>query len=141
MLARTIKTGLVLATALMLLPLVSSAQTVSVTAKAGKGKVILTLTIPSGYHIYAPTEKSGIPTSIKLNAPAGASYTPQWPATKSYKALEGWMSVYMGKITIPVAITGVKGKQTVKLSVRTQMCNDRTCLPPATADITMDVKL
>lgn len=127
--------------ALMTIPLLAGAQTVAVTARASKGKITLTLVIPAGYHIYGSTDKTGVPTSIQVKAPAGATITPAWPKTTAFKALEGTAQVYMGKVVIPVSIKGAAGKQTVKLAVRTQMCNDRTCLPPAEADITMGVNL
>jgi DsbC/DsbD-like thiol-disulfide interchange protein len=131
--------------AFALTPAVSVSLSQAGPAKAGKPiKVNVHITVPSGYHIYGPKDESGIPTNIVLSGPNGFKASVLYPKTSSFKNLDGTTAaVFVGDTTIPVVVTtpkGFKGKPTLKFKVTTQACNDRTCLPPSTADLTVTVK-
>jgi DsbC/DsbD-like thiol-disulfide interchange protein len=118
----------------------ASAQSVTVTATASGSKVTLKLRIPAGYHVYGPTEKSGVPTAITVKDPKGAKVLIAWPKTKPYQTFEGTAQIYAGVVTIPVTIKSPAKVGRISLSVATQLCNDRTCLPPAEANVTVALK-
>lgn len=115
----------------------AAAQSVTVTAALSGSKVTLKLAIPAGYHIYGPTEKSGVPTAVAVKEPKGAGALIAWPKTKPYQTFEGTAQIYAGVVTIPVTLKAPPKSGRISLSVTTQMCNDRTCLPPAEAIVTV----
>ena len=110
-------------------------------AKAGKVAIVsVKLDIPNGYHIYGPKDKSGIPTDVKFSGPKGFTGKVNYPKTSVFQGVEGPSEVYFSSVTIPVAVSipkTAKGKQTFTLKVTAQACNDRTCLPPVTNDLTV----
>lgn len=110
-------------------------------AKAGKTVVVnVKLEVPAGYHIYGPKDKSGIPTEVKFAGPKGFAAKVAYPKTSTYQGVEGPSAVYFGTVTIPVTVSipkSAKGNQSFSVKVTSQACNDRTCLPPATADLTL----
>lgn len=118
----------------------ASAQSVTVTAGVSGSKVTLKLKVPAGYHIYGPTEKSGVPTSITVKEPKGAKALIVWPKTKPYRTFEGTAQIYAGVVTIPVTLKSPAKAARISLTVATQLCNDRTCLPPAEANVTVALK-
>ena len=89
--------------------------------------------VPSGFHIYAPNFKgTGVPVTFELSgAPAGFKVL----AAKAPKGGE-----LSGKITMTVPIkvpASAKGKKSFSLIVHYQQCNDRICLPPTTATVSI----
>ncbi|MBS1716592.1 MAG: protein-disulfide reductase DsbD N-terminal domain-containing protein [Armatimonadetes bacterium] len=112
-------------------------------AKVGKPFTVkVMIKIPSGYHIYGHTEKAGIPTAIEVAGGKGVASKVNYPATSKFNSLDGPVNVYVNEVTIPVTVTlpkTSKGKQTLKLKVTTQACNDRTCLPPKTDTLSVAV--
>lgn len=110
--------------------------------KPGKVAILkVKFDVPAGYHIYGPKEKTGIPTDIKFAGPKGFTAKVLFPKTSVFKGVEGPSDVYFGSVTIPVSVSipkSAKGKQSFKLKVTSQACNDRTCLPPATAELTVN---
>lgn len=109
--------------------------------KAG-GKVTLQVTakIPKGYHIYGPKVKTGIPTSIEVVGMPKAIVS--FPATKKFDAISETIDVYEGNVVFPVSVTfAKKGVQNLKLVVKTQACNDRTCLIPKTTNLSFKLNV
>lgn len=143
------KALLLLATTVMVAAF-AHGQKVAVAAVAGKAKankipVTVTLTIPEGYHIYSskPAE-TGIPTSIKSKSPNFKIVSSTYPKTKPFTTLGETVQVYEGKAIVKLMVQptkAMKGKQTLKLAVTSQACDDRTCLPPDTKEITVTVTL
>jgi DsbC/DsbD-like thiol-disulfide interchange protein len=111
------------------------------TAKAGQSLTLrITISIPEGYHIYGPKDKSGVPTSISVTAPSGYRSTVQFPPTKTYRAATGESQVYSGKVVAPIKVSlpkNAKGKATFKVAVTSQACNDETCLMPETTSLSL----
>lgn len=147
---RTQSTLYVVTLAALALTSLASAQSKSVkvtaaapaAAKAGKSITIkVKLDVPNGYHVYGHKEKSGIPTDIQFAGAKGFTAKVSYPKTSVFNGAEGPSDVYFGSVSIPVVVTfptKAKGKQSFKLKVTSQACNDRVCLPPATVDLTVN---
>lgn len=106
-----------------------------------KGKeftVPVTFTVKSGYHVYAPKpgDENAIPTTIELED--GSTYkivSIKWP--EAHKDPMG-VFIMSGKVdvTVQVAAPSVKASKSVlKLKLRSQGCDDSSCLPPATVSL------
>ncbi len=102
----------------------------------GAFSVTVTIDVPAGFHVYAPSYKgeTGIPIQIsEKGAPAGVKIG-------KVQAPKG--DVLMGKaqLKVPVKLpSGLRGKVSFQLKVRYQQCNDRVCLPPQNAMIPVTV--
>jgi DsbC/DsbD-like thiol-disulfide interchange protein len=72
---------------------------------------------------------------LKVTYPKGVSMT-QEGSTKS-------SLVYMGKVDFPVQIELPKkpGKYTIPLNIAYQQCSDRTCYPPSSASVKVQVTI
>lgn len=125
----------------------ASAPGVTVKAVAGKPKagqtpVTVAITIPEGYHIYGPAEKSGVSTSIKVKGTNVKVTKATFPKTKTISVVGTKFEVYEEKVSIPVVLKPtkkLKGVQKVTLLITSQACNDRVCLPPDTKSIDVNV--
>ncbi|HLK15563.1 MAG TPA: protein-disulfide reductase DsbD domain-containing protein [Fimbriimonadaceae bacterium] len=104
------------------------------TVKHG-GKLVASVkfAVPAGFHIYSPTFKGvGIPVSFELQgAPKGFKVG----AVKAPAGGELKGNVPM-QVTISVPATA-KGKESITLVVHYQQCNDRICLPPDRATVSL----
>lgn len=114
-------------------PIVSITGSAPKTVKHG-AKLLATVkfAVPSGFHIYAPAFKGvGVPTTFELQgAPSGYKVlAPKAPGTGELKG-----NVTM---TVPIATGAAKGKHAFKLVVHYQQCNERICLPPASATVSI----
>jgi DsbC/DsbD-like thiol-disulfide interchange protein len=110
-------------------------------AKTGQSLTLkVTISIPEGYHIYGPKDKTGVATSVSFSGPTGYKATVEYPKTTIYDGLGEESQVYFGKVVVPVKVTvpkKAKGKATFKLTVTTQACNDKTCLMPETKTLSL----
>ena len=124
---------------------------VKITAKAdkpgadGKQVVTLTLTIESGWHLYAnpvgnedfadnQTVVAAVPKSkhevVKVEYPAGKVVKDK--TVGDYK-------VYEDTVTIKAEVRRAKdGADPFELNVKVQACNDKTCLLPATVKVKVE---
>ena len=124
----------------------STAQVVKVfshfTPKSAAGPTNVELEITPGFHVNAnpatfpyliatevqPGKVDGI-TVGKIAYPAGEM--------KKFEFADQPLSVYEGKVTIPIPISvggGAKGQRMLPLKLRVQACDHEKCLPPATLD-------
>lgn len=142
--------GLLLTPLVGLLMGATTAPEVAVKATSGvasKGTVPVTVTfsIPAGYHIYgANVGSSGVPTSVKVKGTEFKIAKTIYPKPKILTVLGEKMEVYEKKADIIIQLKPVKkmvGKKVVKLSVTSQACNDRTCLPAETSEVAVTVNL
>lgn len=139
--------ALLAVTGLTLLPALAGgkgADPVKVEAKAGKRgadgsqTVTVTLHISKPWHLYAnPVGNEDLAAAqTTLVFPKGVKIVQaKYPAGKTItdKVL-GKYHVYENKVTIPVVIQRAAGSSgPLEVSVRYQACDDRRCLPPATA--------
>jgi DsbC/DsbD-like thiol-disulfide interchange protein len=131
----------------------SSAQVVKVFGhfipKAAGAPANVELEITPGFHVNAnpatfsyliatevqPGKVDGI-TVGKIAYPAGV---PQ-----KFAFADQPLSVYEGKVTIPIPITvapGAKGQRLLPLKLRVQACDTEKCLPPATLDSAVTINV
>lgn len=118
------------------------------TAKAGgvvKGTV--TIVIPPGYHAYAPDEVGNyVKLSVSASGSPIAKMASAYPKGKP-KKLPGFdetVSVYTGTVRIPVTITLAKnkiGKQTLRVQVIYQLCDEDACYPQGTKSATASLNI
>ncbi|NKB23460.1 MAG: DUF255 domain-containing protein [Kiritimatiellae bacterium] len=96
--------------------------------------------IDETYHInsHKPKQEYLIPTSVQLKDNPVAALDVEYPADKIIKiaAFPEDIAVYEGTIAIKGTLTINKDAQleskTLTVNVRTQACDDKSCLPPAT---------
>lgn len=106
-----------------------------------KGKeftVPVTFTVKSGYHVYAPKpgDDNAIPTTIDLED--GSSYkitSIKWPDAHKDTAGVYIMSGKVDTLVTLVAPATKISKSVLKLRLRSQGCDDSSCLPPATVSL------
>jgi hypothetical protein len=117
-----------------------------VTLPAGiASAVTLHFRIASGLHInsHTPKDEYLIPTTfsvpdgaeVRLEGaiyPAGADLTlPSDPQAR--------LSVYTGDFTIEIHMVATAGNHLVEAKLRYQACDDRSCMPPKTIPVPIDV--
>ena len=131
--------------------MVVQAQSATITV-SGPGAIVkskpFTLKVqiktPDGYHIYGAKEKVGVPTTFAITSPKGFKIKATYPKPTIFRGLDGPQEVYSGTTAFPISVTapkGAKGKHIIKLKVSFMMCNDHTCLPRTSADVSMTVNL
>lgn len=116
-------------------------------AKSAPGKdvtILVKFNVKDGYHIYGPGKiDTGIPTDVSVDAPKGFKVKKTaYPATKMYKALGETVPVFEHTGTIKVTLSApanAHGKQNFVVKVKTQACNDRTCLMPTTDQVNVAI--
>ena len=114
---------------------------------AGSGaRIAAWVTIEEGWHVnsHEPTYDYLIATDLTVTAPdwtARMEYPPGELETFSFAELP--LSVYQGEVavyaTLAVPVDTPPGSVPVAAVLRYQACNDRLCLPPATAEAEMDL--
>jgi len=120
-------------------------------APGGEVEVGLTLTVKSGYHIYANPAGSEdvIPTVLALGPGSKAELLEiRYPPGQA-KILAangpGKVSVFDGKVTLTarvrIAADARPGAAEVKLRIRYQACDDRACQAPATLEVPVAVEI
>ena len=122
-----------------------SAQIKPGTVKSGgTAKIILTAKIKAPWHMYSLTQPAGGPvaTTIKLapGSPLLPTGTPTQPRFKTEhdKGFNMDIQIFEGSaaFSVPVKLkSGVSGRQTAKVLVRYQLCNQSVCLPPKKEEI------
>ena len=119
-------------------------------APGGAAQLAATITIENGWHVNSdkPTLEYLIPTQLKLTLPDG--WTPAeiaYPAAKMQKFSfqEEPLSVFDGsavaKVRLVVPASSTASQAAIKAVLSYQSCNDRQCLPPTTAEATIDLGL
>jgi DsbC/DsbD-like thiol-disulfide interchange protein len=104
----------------------------------GNQVVLVTLTIDSGWHVYAnPVGKDpiGTPTTITIEGnPKPQAVQVDYPPGKLVKdEFAGDHYVYEGTVTIRANVRRVRGdKGPLQVAVRLQACTEKKCLLPAT---------
>ena len=106
-----------------------------------KGKefsVAMSFTVKPGYHVYAPKpgDENAIPTSLELEEGSAYKITSiKWP--DAHKDPMGVM-IMSGKVDVTlqlVAPAAKSAKSILKIKLRSQGCDDSSCLPPATVSL------
>jgi thiol:disulfide interchange protein DsbD len=121
--------------------------------KVKKGRVTqgsILVEIPSGLHIQSnkPLDKFLVATKLDVETPAGMKvgsvFYPR-AVIRQLKFSKSPVSVYEGKVlirfnvTVPSNYSGQSGD--IKGKLRFQACNDDSCFPPVTREVTMWVNV
>jgi hypothetical protein len=154
-------TKLAIATALLLLPanlFVAAtpqlAPNIPVTGSLSPGKVArgrtaqgtIVMDVPSGFHVNSnrPLEKFLIATKLTVEAPKGVQVGPVvYPRAllRSLKFSKSKVSVFEGRTTMRFTATVPRSfngnSVALKARLRFQSCNDETCFPPQTREVSV----
>lgn len=103
------------------------------------------VTVDEGWHVnsHAPLSEDLIPTTLRLELPAGWSAgEPGFPKhrTARFEFSEEPVAVHEGTFVIRVPVTipaGADSSQVLTVVANAQACNDRECLPPADVAVTI----
>jgi len=110
---------------------------------AGGARIVAVAQVAKGYHVNAhrPDEDFLIPTVLTLSSPAVTFDEPEYPTPIAQRfafAGDKPLLVYDGRFEI-VARARPAPTAPVELRLRYQACDDERCLPPATAQATLQV--
>jgi DsbC/DsbD-like thiol-disulfide interchange protein len=105
----------------------------------GKQVITVRLAIEKGWHIYAnPPGESGTATTVKVEGKKAEDVKVEYPEGKTVKDPQvGTYFVWEDDATIKVTVPRARDESSVKLKVKFQACNDKTCLMPATVELTV----
>lgn len=118
-------------------------------AAGGKGTAKVTANIGGGWHMYSVTQGGGgpVPTRItldggpfKMNGVSGSRPTVKMDPNFGINT-ETYSGSASFAISFTVAADAPEGPQTLNISVRYQVCNDTTCLPPKTVKVSAPVTI
>jgi thiol:disulfide interchange protein DsbD len=121
------------------------------TTAGGKITLGLTATIEEGWHLYSIKLEPGGPVPTSITIPDGQPFSlagdiaEPLPASSFdgnfSKILEYHENKAVFTIPMKAAASAAAGKQTARVSISYQTCNDRLCLPPRQVAVTADVQL
>jgi thioredoxin:protein disulfide reductase len=122
---------------------VAAAEPVTAELRVDGATAVLQMTIASGWHVNAhdPKDRFLIPTTVEVLPPAGLrAGAVTYPAAVE-KALEfaggKTLRLYEGKVRIEAPLEGTATDAApVRAKLRYQACDDTTCLPPKTVELT-----
>ena len=120
-------------------------------APGGKITLALTATIDEGWHLYSIKLEPGGPVPTAITIPDGQPFSlageiaEPLPASSFdgnfNKVLEYHETKAVFTIPLKAAAAAPAGKQTARVSISYQTCNDRLCLPPRQVAVTAAVEL
>jgi len=111
----------------------------------------VTAQIQGGWHLYSLTQGAGGPIPTRITVPDGQPFklagTVSGP--RPHLAMDPNFEIntetHEGSATfsVPIVVTAEvpSGTQSLNISVRYQACNDKNCLPPRTAKLSVPVTL
>jgi len=115
-----------------------------------KVKMAVVAEVPPGFHIndHNPTLEYLIPTEIKITASTPLSvesvFYPRGDPRK-FTFEDKPLSVYAGTVVIgallEVSTSAAPGEYSLQGKISYQACNDQACFPPASAPVTLKVKV
>lgn len=123
----------------------AGADPLTASMKVAGGQAVVDVTIASGWHVNAhdPTDRFLVPTTLDVTPPAGLhAGDVRYPQAveKALEFSEGKkLRLYEGRFALTVPLDGTAaGTDAVRAKLRYQACDDTTCLPPRTLDLTAD---
>ncbi|MGC1783075.1 MAG: protein-disulfide reductase DsbD domain-containing protein [Acidobacteriaceae bacterium] len=108
-------------------------------------ELALRFAVNSGLHInsHAPHSQFLIPTTLKLDAPTGVEIsTVEYPPGVDYHLAfdpKDALNVYTGEFGVLVRMRAHPGHYTLHGQLHYQACDNRTCSPPKTLPLTLDL--
>jgi len=127
----------------------TSATVVKASAKAdkpdagGKQTVTITLDVKKPYHLYANPvgnkDLKSVQTAVAFTSKVSDTKI-DYPAGTVHKDKDfGDYKIYEGKVTIKATVQRAKGDTgPLQLKVRVQACDNKSCLVPATLNLTAE---
>lgn len=118
--------------------------------KGGRtAQAMVVLDIPSGLHVQSnkPLDRFLIATKLDVEAPKGFRVGPiVYPRamTRKLKFSKGMVAVYEGRAVIRFRVTSpanYSGSADIKGRLRFQACNDESCFPPVTREVTIKLNV
>jgi thiol:disulfide interchange protein DsbD len=107
--------------------------------------------IASGWHVYSITQAAGGPIPTRITVPDGQPFKlaggvsgprPQVAMDPNFEInTETYEGGATFSVPIVVAADVLAGAQALNINVRYQACNDKLCLPPRTAKLSVQVSL
>jgi DsbC/DsbD-like thiol-disulfide interchange protein len=113
--------------------------------KQARQKIELQFTIQNGLHInsHAPHSNFLIPTTLTLDQPAGVEVTKvEYPTGVNYHfafSPKDALSVYTGEFGVLIQVHAKPGHYTLHGQLRYQACDNRSCNPPKTLPLTLNL--
>lgn len=116
--------------------------------KAGKVSGKITVTIPDGWHAYQNPPASEYENPVRVASKTkGFTFTKiTYPKGEDYVSSGNKSKVYFNSVVIPFEgksdskLKPSKGTYRVKFAVDYQLCSDRTCIPPDSANFELSWK-
>ncbi len=112
---------------------------------------LVTATIADGWHLYSMDETEGGPTPTWIIVPDGQPFTLKGRVREPEPTVEFDPNFNLEtryfehsvsfEMSIKAATNVPIGTRTVRIDVRYQTCNDRTCLPPKVVTLSVPVKI
>jgi thioredoxin:protein disulfide reductase len=121
--------------------------------KVARGRTVsgtIVMDVPSGFHTHSnrPLEKFLIATQLQVEAPGGIKVGPviyPRPLLRSLKFSKNKVSVFEGRTPMRFSATisrNFSGNSAeLKVRLRYQSCNDDTCFPPQTREVSLWVNI
>ncbi len=110
----------------------------------------ISVTVAQGYHVQAnpASEDYLIPTRLELKATRDIAVgKPAYPSGEPYrlsgadKDLQTYEGTFAIGIPVKIARNARLGRQTVEGRLHYQACDAKTCLPPASAQVTLTIEI
>ena len=115
----------------------------------GTVDAVITAKIDADWHVYSMTQAPSGPSALLVDIPAGQPFSLGGAIVESRPATQidpnfGVQTHFFektGTLTVPVRIAPgtPAGPHTLRVTVDYQICSSRLCLPPATAELKVDV--
>jgi thiol:disulfide interchange protein DsbD len=124
---------------------VAAADPVTTALRIADAQAIVEMTIAPGWHVNAhdPTDRFLVPTTLELTPPpgmrAGAVRYPT-PVEKALDFADGKrLRLYEGRVRLEAPFEGsAQDASPLRAKLRYQACDDTTCLPPRTVELTAE---
>ena len=107
----------------------------------GKQVVTVTLKIEDGWHIYANPvgneDLTSSQTKVTVEGKKAEDVQIDYPTGKLTNIMGDKLSIYEGEVAIKATLNRAKDDAPLKLKVKFQACNEKSCLQPATVELTV----
>jgi thiol:disulfide interchange protein DsbD len=124
----------------------AGADPVTAALRVAEGRAVVEITIGPGWHVNAhdPTDHFLVPTTLELTPPAGLrAGAVGYPAAveKALDFADGkTLRLYEGRVRLEATLEGTATDPgPLRGKLRYQACDDTTCLPPRTVELSADV--
>ena len=120
-------------------------------ATGGRFAAIVTAKIDADWHVYSMTQPPNGPAALLVGLPGGQPFSLAGPVAESRPTtkidptfgLETQFFAEAATLTVPIRVAPgtPPGRRTLQINLDYQICSKSTCLPPATAELKLDVAI